>query len=276
VVVHASRWWGAVVDCGADVEVAGDGCRARVGGSTVQIDPDGYTVTLDAPDHGVRGRFRVAAGSTPYLRAGQPFGAGWMSWLFVPRSTADGSLTVDGVRVAMRAALCYHDHNWGSFRWGDDVGWQWASMVPLDRDVPWTAVLVRMTDRSHSAVGTQWLYVWHDAEPAAMFRDRELVVEQQGLLRRPAGATLPAPLALVVPGSASDVPATLTVTATSGRHHVCLRIDPEEYARLTVPADVGGRPVVTLLEIPARMRLTGEVGGTSIDVEGRGVLEHLR
>jgi hypothetical protein len=176
----------------------------------------------------------------------------------------------------MRAALCYHDHNWGSFRWGDDVGWQWASMVPLDRDVPWTAVLVRMTDRSHSAVGTQWLYVWHDAEPAAMFRDRELVVEQQGLLRRPAGATLPAPLALVVPGSASDVPATLTVTATSGRHHVCLRIDPEEYARLTVPADVGGRPVVTLLEIPARMRLTGEVGGTSIDVEGRGVLEHLR
>src|SRR5690606_11476153 len=58
-----------------------------------------------------------------------PFGDGWISWYVVPRLAVTGHLAVGDTRLDLAAASAYHDHNWGRWHWGDDIGWDWACFL---------------------------------------------------------------------------------------------------------------------------------------------------
>lgn len=74
-----------------------------------------------------------------------PFGSGWISWYIVPRLAVTGGLAIDGQRIDLSGASAYHDHNWGRWHWGDDVGWEWGTACAAGL----TIVVSRATDRAH-------------------------------------------------------------------------------------------------------------------------------
>jgi hypothetical protein len=269
---------------GAVEEFAPEECDLRTGRVAVQMGPnslalvDGsYELTLDLPALRLRGRLRLVPVSTPFVVNHQPLAPGSrLSWLFVPRLEAHGCVWVGERRCGLRAAPAYHDHNWGRFRWGDDFGWLWGSVLPSSPSDPWTIVLMRMTDRRRQRAARQGLYVWHGRDPAAMWRDGSVVIEHDGLLRQAPTLVLPPVMRVLSPGSASDLPASVTVRGGSDGDEVELRFEPDDYVRIVVPDERDDLGVVVLNEVTGRVTAAGRVGGRALELEGTGVFELLR
>ena len=80
-----------------------------------------------------------------------PFGEGWISWRVVPSLALEGRLSLGGDPCDLGRATAYHDHNWGRWRWGDDVGWEWGAFASAGDGE--TIVVSRTTDREHSTRG---------------------------------------------------------------------------------------------------------------------------
>ena len=250
---------------------------ARLGPCSLALVDGAYELTLEVPTLRLRGRVRLVPVSTPFVVNNQPLAPGSrLSWLFVPRLEAHGYVWVGATRVSLRGAPSYHDHNWGRFRWGDDFGWLWGSVLPGHPSVPWTIMLMRMTDGARQRATRQGLYVWYGRDPAAMWRDGSVTIESDGLLRRPPALVLPPVMRILCPGSASDLPASVTVRGGEGDDEVELRFAPDDYVRIVVPDERDELGVVVLNEVTGRVTATGRVSGRAVELEGTGVFEFLR
>jgi hypothetical protein len=279
VIAHDGRWTGAVERFDpADVDVSADLCTLRIGRSRMTVGADGLHVVVDLPQREISGELHlVPSERTPLVCVtNQPFASGRISWLFVPRLRAHGRLRVGRAEHRVDGDVAYHDHNWGHFRWGDDVGWEWGSILPSDPDDPWSVVFTRTTDRHRLRCTAQALYLWHHDELAAMFRDAAVTAHSSGLLGRGPDCTLPPPMQLVLGGAASDVPATVELGATSSAGTVTAVFSPQSHARLALPSELAPDRSVVLSEISGTARITGSVGGREIDAAGSGVVEVLR
>ena len=259
-----------------DCEVRTGRVAARLGPCSFALVGGAYQLMVELPVIRLRATLRLVPASTPFVVNNQPLAPGSrLSWLFVPRLEAHGDVWIGDTRVSLRAPA-YHDHNWGRFRWGDDFGWVWGSVLPERSTDPWTIVFMCMTDRFRRRANRQGLYVWHGRDPVAMWRDAAVIVEQEGLLRRPPTLTLPAVMRVLRPGSASDLPAALTIRGRQHDDELRLRFEPDDYARIVVPDERDDLGVVVLNEVSGRVRTSGAIGGRVLDLEGSGVFEFLR
>lgn len=276
VIAHDRRWSGAVqrFDTAA-LDVPADLGGLSIGANHLTVRPDGYDVTLDLPDHGVRGELRLTSTSRPFVVNNQPVGDGTMSWLFVPRLRADGWVRVDGREHRMRDASAYHDHNWGRFRWGGDFGWTWGTILPRDADDPWSFVVLQMTDRARLRCLSRALYVWHRGEPAAIFRHAAVGMHSHGDFARGPDCTLPPPMRLLLDGRVPGVPERVEVTAQRAGDTVRAEFRPQSYARLAQPSEVRLDASTVLCETNGTAHVTGSVGGHDIDVVAPGIFEFL-
>jgi hypothetical protein len=260
-----------------DCEVRTGRVAARLGPCSFSFVDGAYELGLELPAIRVRAELRLVPASTPFVVNNQPLAPGSrLSWLFVPRLEAHGHVSIGNTRLSLRGTPAYHDHNWGRFRWGDDFGWVWGSVLPTRSTDPWTTVFMCMTDRFRRRATRQGLYVWHGRDPVAMWRDAAVTVEQDGLLRRPPALTLPAVMGVLRPGSASDLPAALTIRGHQDGDRVELRFEPDDYVRIVVPDEHDDLDVVVLNEVSGRVRASGEIGGRALDLRGSGVFEFLR
>jgi hypothetical protein len=276
VLAHEERWTGAVARfADTDLHITGDLSALTVRGNRMAVGPDGYHLVIDLPEHNINGELHLRPRSQPFAVNNQPLGEGRLNWLFVPRLDADGWLRIAGRRQRLDAALAYHDHNWGRFRWGDDFAWEWGSVLPDNPDEPWSFVFMRMTDRRRLRCFSQALHVWRRSEPAAMFRHAAVQVRADGLLARQPDCTLPPPMRLLLGGSASDVPSSIAITGTRFADQVRAEFRPESFARVALPSQTCLDRSVVLAETSGPARVTGVIDGVELDVSGVGVFELL-
>jgi hypothetical protein len=274
--VREDEWTGAV----ETFEPAGCATRsgrvaARFGTCEFALRDGAYELTIRLATIGLRAHLRLVPMSTPFVVNNQPLAPGArLSWLFVPRLQAHGHVWVGDTHVSLRGAPAYHDHNWGRFHWGNNFGWEWGSVLPRDLSDPWTIVCMRMTDRNRQSATRQALYAWYEDEPVALWRDFAMTVDHEGFLRRPPEMTLPGIMRFLHPGTASDVPAVVTVKGR-GHDEIEMRFEPEEYVRIVVPNEVDPMGVVVLNEISGRITATGRVAGRDLELEASGVFELL-
>ncbi len=276
VLAHDDRWSGAVERFPeGDLAIAPDLGELAIGGNRMRIQPDGYHVALDVPARGITGELSFVSASKPFVVNNQPVGSGRMNWLFVPRLHATGWLRIGHREHRFDTDIAYHDHNWGRFRWGDDFGWEWATILPTDPHQPWSLVFLRMTDRSRLRYLSQALYVWHHNEPAAIFRHAAVEVRTSGTLGHPADCTLPAPMRLLLDGEVPGVPARVTVTAQRAGDSACLQFRLRSYARLAQPGELSLDGTTVLCESSGTATVTGSIGGRRMEFRGTGVFEFL-
>jgi hypothetical protein len=276
VIAHDQRWAGAIERFhDSQLDVSADLGDLTIGANRMIVGPDGYRVAIDLPGHDIRGDLHFAPVSRPFVVNNQPVGDGRMCWLFVPRLRADGWLRIGGQEHRLESDVAYHDHNWGHFRWGDDFGWTWGTILPTEPEDPWSLVFLRMTDRRRLHCLSQALYVWHHDEPAAIFRHAAVQVRSSGVLGRAADCTLPSPMRLLLDGEVPDVPERIEITATRAGDTVHAEFRPQSYARLAQPSEVRLDRSVVLCETSGTARVSGSINGAGIDIDGTGVFEFL-
>jgi hypothetical protein len=235
-------------------------------------------VVLDMPERDIAGEVRFSAGAEPsvVLVNNQPLGGdGRLNWLFVPRLRADGWVRLGARARHLDGAVAYHDHNWGRFRWGDDFGWEWGSVLPTDIADPWSIVFMRMTDRRRHRSFSQALYLWRHDELVALFRDAAIQIRGSGFLRRDADCILPPPMRLVLDGAAADIPASIDIAAARSTDTVRAVIRPESFAWLGQPSEVRLDRSVVLAEISGTARITASIQGEVIGFAGAAIVELL-
>ncbi len=276
VIAHDENWTGAVerFDERA-LNISADLGELTIGGNRMTVLPDGYHVTIDLPDNGIRGELHFASASRPFVVRNEPLGDGRISWLFVPRLRADGWLSIGGREHRIENDLAYHDHNWGRFWWGDDFGWTWGTILPTAPGDPWSMVFLQTTDRSRLRCLTQALYVWHHDEPAATFRHSAVHTRSDGLLNRAADCTLPPAMRLLLDGEVPGVPERIDIAATRAGDTVHVEFHSHSYARLAQPSEVRLDRSTVLCETGGTARVSGSINGDDFDFVGNGVFEFL-
>jgi hypothetical protein len=276
VIAHDEDWTGAIerFDGGAMNVSAGLG-ELTIGASRMTVLPDGYRVAIDLPDKNIWGELHFTSASHPFVVRNQPLGDGRINWLFVPRLRANGFLRIGGREHRVENDLAYHDHNWGRFRWGDDFGWTWGTILPTESGNPWSMVFMQTTDRNRLRSLSQALYVWHHDEPAAIFRHAAVRTRSEGRLARAADCTLPPPMRLLLDGEVPGVPDRTDITASRAGDRVHAEFRSHSYARLAQPSETFLDRSTVLCETGGTTRANGTINGEDFDFVGTGVFEFL-
>jgi len=213
-----------------------------------------------------------AGGPSISLASPLPLGPeGWVSWYLVPRLAVRGEVVVAGERISLDGASAYHDHNWGRWHWGDDLGWEWGSFLAPAGGA--TVVVACVTDRAHRRREEASAFV-RAGDARRSFGGRSLSMawsgELQGRVRRLPGALA----ALHQDRAAPRLPAALEVTVDDGTDAVELQFTARSAVQLILADPV--RPGYSFLhELAGTFAYEGRIAGVAIGGAGLGVAEYL-
>ncbi len=203
-----------------------------------------------------------------------PLGHGWISWTAVPRLTVSGEWTIGGTQNTLDAASAYHDHNWGRWHWGDDLGWEWGCfLTPETATSPIASVFSLTTDRAHRQTGQPALSV-NVGQTRRTFRGAAVQIDYEGrsdLIQR----RIPGALAALHQDQAHiRLPRRIILHADDGRDCITLEFSGDSAAQL-----IAGDPIVRgysfIHEIAGEFRCAGQFGGLEVSGVGLGVFEYV-
>jgi hypothetical protein len=273
---HAGEWHGQVESIPAEL-VRGEAGEidVRFGASSLRLDGGVFELKLRSGDIAAELRLRPWMLPTGATRVG--FDARHaMQWVAVARLAAEGTVSIGGRGVRLQDAPAYHDHNWGQFRWGGELAWEWGFVHPLDVDCPWTIVFVRVSDGARQSALNQFVLVWKGDAYLRAFQNRELVFELEGMHVGPRPFTIPGVMGLLAPGAASGVPAALSVRASGLGDELSIDYRTASKARVAMPSDVHALRSVLLNETEGSARVSGRIGGEAFEFAGSALLEVVR
>jgi hypothetical protein len=198
-----------------------------------------------------------------------PFGSGWIAWRATPRLRVTGRLRLDGETTAVDETAAYHDHNWGRWFWGDDVGWEWGAFLSPDGA---SFVTTRPTDRAHRAGGTALRA--HVGGQARAFHERTVRARLEGRLEGVAPRGPGAMAALHSARARPLLPSRVHVVADDGYDRVELEAKLVSAAQIVVAEPA--RPGYGFIhELIGTFAYSARVGGVASRGEGLVAFEHV-
>jgi hypothetical protein len=240
----------------------------------VATDPEGGTVLVSArrPGDGLEAGVTARATSRAVdIEQPLPFGAGWISWFVVPRLAVTGGVVAADRRIDLSNAIAYHDHNWGRWHWGDDVGWEWGAFASAEPAV--TLVVSRATNRAHTRSGGTTL-IAEVAGERRVFSGGAIAIDRSGSLngdlRRLPGALA----ALHQDRRAPRLPAEIVVRATDGVDRVDIAFRPRAAAQL-IAGDPVRRGYGFLHQLVGEFDAECRSAGRLVRASGLAVFEHV-
>jgi hypothetical protein len=238
-------------------------------------------ITLDGASGGVfvraglpGGDFELEATAAPsalpmVAEAPTPFGSGWIAWRASPRMAVAGWVRVDDDTRPVDDMAVYHDHNWGRWFWGDDLGWEWGAFLSPSGPA---FVTTRPTDRTHREGRTALRA--HLGAQTRSFHPRTVESRLTGTLEPPPGR-VPGAMAALHSGRARPrLPARVTVVADDGYDRVELEASLVHAAQIVVAEPA--RPGYAFIhELLGRFGYRARVGGIETAGEGLVAFEHV-
>jgi hypothetical protein len=277
-VVLAERGgWTGALETFDDAAVSGPagGLDLRLGHNVLRWRDGVYRLSLSM--EGLTAELSLRPLTAPTTATRVSFGPGRsIQWVVVPRLAADGWVRVAGETIALRGAPGYHDHNWGHFRWGGDLSWEWGFVNPVDPACAYSAVFVRVSDRGRHRTLSQALLLWRGDQLVRAFQDREVTTTLSGTHLGPRPFTLPKAAALLAPGTSTGVPARLAMEGRGADDHARVQYDTASKARLAIPSDVEPLGLVLLNETTGLARVEGRLGAEGFAFEGPAMMEFVR
>jgi hypothetical protein len=181
---------------------------------------------------------------------------------------------VGGRPLDLSGASAYHDHNWGRWRWGEDLGWEWGCfLTPADGPASIAVIFSRTTDRAHRRVGVP--LVLAVTERRRSFSGGAVDVSWSGLLES-APRRLPGAMAALHSDQAAPrLPERLRIRADDGVDRVELDFVARAAAQL-VAADPAQRGYGFVHELVGTFSFESRLGGSEQRGEGLAVVEYVR
>lgn len=251
-----------------------DTCTIGLERVAVGTDPQAGVVFASARlgDDGVDADLKAIAATRPIdVSVPLPFGSGWISWYVVPRLSVSGTLRVAASERDLSNAIAYHDHNWGRWHWGEDVGWKWGA-----GESPSGIVVVFMstaTTRTHASSSGGTLLVDAGAE-RRLFSGSFVRFTYTGRFTHPVRRLPGALAALHQDRRLPALPGKVVVEARDGFDDVELVFEPRAAAQL-----IAGDPMQPgygfVHEMVGSFEASGRLEGRRFQAAGLAVFEHV-
>ncbi|MBI3015726.1 MAG: hypothetical protein HYY65_11875 [Candidatus Tectomicrobia bacterium] len=247
----------------------------QIGANSVRFRKDRYLVSAALKD----GSVVLKASWTPEASAIRVDNIGGMINTFIlPRLAVEGSVRIAGCEYRIEGATGYHDHNWGYWNWGTDLGWDWGYLIqspPRTRNgsPPVSIVFGQVTDATRAAAKSDLvLLVWVGERCAQVFLDEAVDIATAGELTGVAIPRVPGVMALLAPPRVSGIPRQLRIRAEDGEDRVEIRMDVENALQFLVPHPVGGG-TTTIAELVGPYQAQGVLGGRAFAFTYAGFAE---
>lgn len=212
----------------------------RLQGRGVSVEIEGKQLRVAARDErvGIAIAFDAEAMATPLLvTEDSPFGSGFIGWGLVPGLRVAGELSVAGEQFALdRDWFCYHDRNFGRFRWGEDIGWEWfVAFVACTDGRTLTLVLDRRTNKDHSQWGLSYIFIYLGNELRKIFLGPTLAIDWEWSATAVLPMRLPGSMASVFAHRSLPMPERLKIEAADERDRLSVSAHFESAMELVVP-----------------------------------------
>ncbi|MBU4139652.1 MAG: hypothetical protein KJ729_06925 [Euryarchaeota archaeon] len=232
----------------------------------VRLMPNGYRVNAEIDGTDVFGNPIQIIYDATYIPKADPtliFNGligdtpGDMNWVSAaPACRVEGSLTINGIEYNLDGVRGYHDHNFGNWDWGDNIGWDWGQAIEMNDDDPdtdvgrYTIVLGRLTDGSHTSDTGNRLLLWKNKAQIGIFQN----VEFEYAMMEPFFA----------------YPEYINATAQSGDDSVTSVF----HSSSAMPIIIDPNLPFTIWELTGIYTVTGTIDGKSINFSTEGFAEY--
>jgi hypothetical protein len=188
-----------------------------------------------------------------------------INWISAaPACKVIGNLTIGEEDHLLDGVRGYHDHNWGKWSWGDNIGWDWGQAIEANNDDADTdvgrycIVLGRLTDSSHSSESNNRLLLWKNKHQIAVFENADFEYEW---------ITVPDPpyryLSMITATAEDDSGNTIISTfSISNAIPLVLCDDPQQTS------------CTTILELTGTYDVSGTIDGKPINFQAAGFAEY--
>ncbi|MFB2922855.1 hypothetical protein [Aerosakkonema funiforme] len=246
----------------------------RIQGNGILLQVDGKHSILQVQDERMQLSIRCQgeAQATPLLvTEDSPFGSGFIGWGLVPGLQVTGELSVGGQNFSIdRNWFTYHDRNFGRFRWGEDIGWEWfVAFATCDDGRQITLVLDQRTNKDHSAKAFPYIFVYLDDELVKTFLGSSLAVNWQWSDDPVMPVRLPGIMASVFADRTLKVPESLQVEAAYEGDRLLLNVDFESAIELVIP-DNQARQYSFIEEVTGTLEVNLFLQGETL--RGKGII----
>jgi hypothetical protein len=193
------------------------------------------TMHLKRPAVALQLRARPAAAPL-FVAEASPFGSGYIGWGLVPGLEASGKLTVREQSHSIDGWYCYQDHNFGRFRWGEDIGWEWlAAHGCTSSGTALTVILHIRTNRQHDEQSLRYLFVCIDGTMRKLFLGPALRVHWAWSRDSELPLRMPGAMATLMSDKTMRTPVSVEMEAADERDRLTLRVDFDSFVELVTP-----------------------------------------
>ncbi|HAZ47722.1 MAG TPA: hypothetical protein DCZ55_25490 [Cyanobacteria bacterium UBA11371] len=198
-----------------------------------------------------------------------PFGSGFIGWGLVPGLQLTGELSVGGQNFSIEPDwYSYHDRNFGRFRWGEDIGWEWfVAFATCDDGRQITLVLDQPSNKDHSRKGLPYIFVYLDNELHKIFLGSSLLINWNWSPDPLLPVRLPGNMASLFSDRTIKVPQTMQVEATDLQERLLLTVDFDTAIELVVP-DNQDRQYTFIEEVTGTIEVSLFLPGETLQAKG--------
>lgn len=201
---------------------------------------DGWQIALRiAPqDIDLSLKLEARSAAAPLLVTdGAPFGSGYIGWGILPVLQASGTIAAGGATATIDESwFCYHDHNFGRFRWGEDFGWEWLVAHAIgDAGETLTVIVDWRTDRAHAAGGLPYVFVLAGGQLRKVFLGPAVRLRWHWHGEAQLPARLPGAMATLLADRPVRRPQAIALDAADERDQLRLRVDVDAYFEVVAP-----------------------------------------
>ena len=254
----------------APLRIAADGLACLIEGAHSQFEAQARASSM-------RMQFQGIAHATPILVPEMmPFSSGFVGWGFVPGLEVQGLLALGDDRFEIDPGwFCYHDHNYGRFRWGENIGWIWfIAATEAAAGASFSFVLHQGMYRDQRRYGTPHLFVYEGSKLRKVFLGPGLEIKWQWHTTAERIARLPGSMASLFSDRLLRMPRTLEVRAADERDHLALSLPVESMVELVLPDDQQ-RQYSFIEELNGPIVAEGRIGGQTLETTGLFYAEYV-
>jgi hypothetical protein len=202
---------------------------------------------------------------------------GMLSSFVLPRHDVRGTLTLGGREIHLTSATGYHDHNWGCWDWGRDIGWDWGYILqPNTRrrngSGPLSIVFGQVTDGTRTTAKSDLVViVWRGEQCQQVFMDDAVAISTEGELRSADIPRVPGVMSLLAPDR-PHVPSVVRIRVADGDDQldITLRVEAAMQFLIPHPATLGR---TTISELVGEYTVRGALCGRDVDFAYTGFAE---
>lgn len=250
-----------------DCTFASGSANVSIGGSAVRLRRGAYEVSGTLKDGSValHARWVPRASAMRLDHIG-----GVVSSYLQPSFGVEGTLVLQGREIPLRGASGYHDHNWGSWDWGRDIGWDWGYILEpagaargKRAAAPLSIVFGRVTDGSRAAARSDLVVmVWEGERWSRAFVGDAVAIAVHGERRYHDVPRIPGVMSLLAPERPS-IPEVVEIRAADGEDvlEISLRVDAALQFLIPHPATDGR---TTISELVGEYTVRGTLDGRAV------------